>query len=580
MRILVADTEVFRHDWCFCATDVTDGTDGTEYCFWNDVEAFREFYEKHQNDLLVMYNGRHYDQYIIKAILCGMNPYDVSHWIIKEDRHGWEFSKAFKKVPLNFFDVQFDRNKGLKQIEGFMGMDIQETEVDFDIDRPLTEAERELTIEYCKHDVLATIRVLEESMVEFRAYMNILSKYHRPLRDMCKTKAQLAAVVLGAKRPEKARDDEWDFSIVDSIKLDKYTHIKDWYMNPANRDKKSHMVATVAGLKTMYRWGGLHSATPNFNKKGCFLLVDVGSYYPALMIQYQLLSRNVSEPSKFVELRDDRIAYKGVNDDMAYALKILINAVFGSSGFEDSALYDPMMMRAVCANGQLMLTMLMEMVEDKAIAVNGNTDGIIFEIDEKDKDAVIDICMKWEELTGMSLDYKFYDALYQKDVNGYVLVKNGKPVKRVGDYVKKSKPLDNDLPIVRDALVELLVNGTKPEDIIYPCDDLMRFQKIVKVGSTFSHVEHNGKVYRQKVYRVFASKDECDDVLYKVKDGSPHKVANISPQSFIYNESVVGVPCPSKLDKDYYVWLVYKRYHDYTVGTNVNYPEYVPGGKK
>ena len=564
MKIFVTDTEVFAQDWCVCMTDVTDGT---EYCYWNDREAFEQFYSKHKKDLFVMYNGRHYDSYILKAILLGMNPYGVSQWIIKDGNPGWAYSNAFKKVPLNFFDVQLDRNKSLKQLEGSMCISVEETEVDFNLDRPLTHEERELTIKYCKHDVAATCRVLEECMTDFTAYCNILKMFNRPLRDMCKTKAQLGAVVLDAKQPAKPRNDEWDFPIVDTIRLDKYSYVKDWYLNPANRDKDSLLVTTVAGLVTTFKWGGLHSATPNFNKKGCFLLVDVGSYYPALMIRYGLLSRNVPDPSKFVKLRDDRIAYKGVDDDMAYALKILINSIYGSMGNENSALYDPRNMRAVCVNGQLLLCDLLEKVEHLATAINGNTDGIIFEINEKDKDEVVSICKEWEHRTGMSLEYKFYDGIYQKDVNNYVLVKDGKAVKRVGDYVKKSKPLDNDLPIVRDALVELLVNGTKPEDIIYPCNELMKFQKIVKAGGTYSHVEHNGKVYNQKVFRVFASKDESDGSIYKVKEGkNPEKIANTAEKVFIYNGDVVGMTCPSELDKDYYVNLVYDRYNKYMCG--------------
>lgn len=567
MQIFVLDTETFQYDWCICMNDVTRGE---EHVYWNDREGFEKFYSTHKNDLFVMYNGRHYDQYIVKAILSGMNPYDVSQWIIKQKRQGWEYNKkVFNKIPLNFFDVQFDRMKSLKQLEGFMGMDIEECEISFDTPRPLTEEEREVVIKYCKHDVEATCKVLEEYMKDFTAYCNILRKYKRPLRDMCKTKAQLGAVVLDAKLPDKPRNDEWQFPLADSIKLDKYSYVRDWYLNPKNHDKKSKLVTTVAGLLTTFRWGGLHSATPNLNKKGCFLLVDVGSYYPAIMIIYSLLSRNVSDPQKFVNLRDERISFKGVDDDMAYALKILINSIYGAMGRKGNALYDMRNMRGVCANGQLLLTDLMEKVEHVATAVNGNTDGIIFEIDEKDKDEIMAICKEWENRTGMQLDYKFYDGIYQKDVNGYVLVKDGKAVKRVGDYVKKSKPLDNDLPIVRDALVELLVNGTKPEEIIYPCNELIKFQKIVKAGDTYYHVEHNGKRYgeNQKVFRVFASKDENDGSIYKVKEGgNPEKIGNTAEKVFIHNKSVVGVPCPSSLDKDYYVQLVYDRYHAYMVG--------------
>ena len=49
----------------------------------------------------------------------------------------------------------------LKSIEAHLGMNIEETQVDFDIDRPLTTEELKLTIQYCKFDVQATEKLCE-----------------------------------------------------------------------------------------------------------------------------------------------------------------------------------------------------------------------------------------------------------------------------------------------------------------------------------------------------------------------------------------------------------------------------------
>ena len=115
-RILVFDTEVFKYDWLFCAKDLTNGED---YCFWNDREKFSDFYTDHRNDLWIGYNVNGYDQFIVKGILCGLNPYKISQHIIKDKKPGWSFSNAFRKVPLNFYDVMTNRNMGsLKTLEG------------------------------------------------------------------------------------------------------------------------------------------------------------------------------------------------------------------------------------------------------------------------------------------------------------------------------------------------------------------------------------------------------------------------------------------------------------------------------
>ena len=51
----------------------------------------------------------------------------------------------------------------LKEAEGFLGLEICETEVDFNLDRKLTKEERELTEKYNRHDLYAIRQnILEE----------------------------------------------------------------------------------------------------------------------------------------------------------------------------------------------------------------------------------------------------------------------------------------------------------------------------------------------------------------------------------------------------------------------------------
>lgn len=63
------DTEVFAQDWLLVTFD------GKTFTYIeNDRELLQQYYDKHKHDLWIGYNCKGYDQYIIKAILLGINP--------------------------------------------------------------------------------------------------------------------------------------------------------------------------------------------------------------------------------------------------------------------------------------------------------------------------------------------------------------------------------------------------------------------------------------------------------------------------------------------------------------------------
>ena len=145
--------------------------------------------------------------------------------------------------------------------------------------------------------------------------------------------------------------------------------------------------------------------------------------------------------------------------------------------------------------------------------------------------------------------------------------------------------MDYDLPILNEALREYLLNGVPVETTIYSCQDFRKFQKIVKLSNKYKWVEHEhgyhvsytprGKrivsydyttKYDNKAYRVFASKDKNDGRLLKC-DGvrKPAKFGNTPDHCFIFNDSLDGVPIPSKLDKEYYVTRAKERLEDFGV---------------
>lgn len=68
--MLFYDFEVFKYDWLVVIMD-TDLK--KETVIVNSVDELQAFYDKNISNIWVGFNSRHYDQYILKGILCGFD---------------------------------------------------------------------------------------------------------------------------------------------------------------------------------------------------------------------------------------------------------------------------------------------------------------------------------------------------------------------------------------------------------------------------------------------------------------------------------------------------------------------------
>lgn len=562
------DFEVFKHDWMVV---VINPVAHDERVIINDADALTALYEEHKREIWVGYNNLHYDQFIFKGILCGFDPKAINDFIIAEGHKGWQYSSLLRKVYMVNYDVFHPRtDRGLKTHEAYLGNDICETTVPFDIDRKLTEAEIAETVKYCRHDVEQTIEVFMQRKSEFDARMDLLKMFELPLVYLGKTDAQLTAIILGAERPARPRDDEFDIVPLPCLDLGPYDFIRSWYLDPANQDYSATLDFDIAGCPHKCAWGGLHGAIAQYAGDGYFINVDVESYYPAEMIAHELLSRNVQDPSKFKGIRDHRIELKHAKDPRQKALKLVINGTYGASKDKFNALYDPRQANMVCVNGQLMLIDLMyKLVRDVgAEIIQSNTDGVLIRMPDGFDggpdafyDRVDDVAYEWEHRTGMGLEFDEFTRVYQKDVNNYVLVAADGSMKTKGAYVKKLGPLDYDLAVVNKALVEYMVHGVPVEDTIMGDDDLIDYQRVVKVSGKYKYGVHGHERLTDRCFRVFASTRESDGMIGRVKAGKakPEKFGNTSEHSFIDNGDVHGKKCPGYLDKGWYIQLAKTR---------------------
>lgn len=556
------DFEVFKKDWLVV---IINPQEQNKTVIVSDNKQLENYYYTHKNQIWVGYNSRNYDQYILKAILLGFNPKTVNDFIINDGRKGWEYSNAFNKIQLYNYDCA-NKFYGLKQLEAFMLNDIKETSVPFNIDRKLTPAEIAETIKYCTHDVEQTMQVFLKTKPTFDTHMNVINTFNLPFSSVSKTGAQLTALALGANK--KTYRDEWEYSSVDTLQIRKYAHVARWFAEQREiKDYDEYLEIDVMGVPHVFGWGGLHGAPDQpLHRKGIIIHLDVTSFYPSIMIKYDMLSRNVSNKRIYEDMYRERVEAKKSGDKArANALKLILNSTYGASKDKYNALYDPRRANEVCVNGQLLLLDLLEHLEGYCHLIQSNTDGLIVQLDDVGQalDNLIGIIDEWQYRTGMTLGVDIISEIWQKDVNNYLFVDDAGNIERKGAYVKELNALDNDLPIINRALVDYMVKGVSVKDTVYGCDELWAFQKIVKVSSKYECAWHNGHELSEKTLRVFASKNTDDTHVGKVKVKKTGRViekfANTPTHAFINNDTLHDVECPPFLDKDYYVTLAVKR---------------------
>lgn len=565
-RCIIVDFEVLSNAnfWMCCMKDYKSGN---EHTIINNRDELLRVYNKNKDHIWIGYNIKGYDQWVLKAIVAGIDPCKVSKAIIEDGIQPWKVSPALNKVKMNIFELS-NSFRSLKELELFMGEDIRESSISFDLMRYPTEEEIEELTTYCMHDVRMTYKVFKELYFEYEAQLGLIEYFDLDSSLFNKTKAQLSAYILQAKKPEYPRDDLYEFDIVDTLKLSKYSHVRDWYLS--FRTKGSQYLNTdVYGVSADFGIGGLHLARKKYEADKFIVNSDVSSFYPSIMIEYNLLSRNVKDAEKFKEIRDTRFKFKKEKNPIEKSLKIVLNSTYGASKDQNNELYDPRQGMAICVNGQLLLLDLIEKVElefgDKATLIQGNTDGVMFKFESQEGvDKYIEICKEWSDRTRMELEHDFISKVIQKDVNNYIFVKEDGSVKSKGAYVKKLSLLDNDLPIVNKALVNKMINDVPIEDTINNATELIDFQKCLKISGKYDCAVRGDEKVNLKVLRVFASKRYSDLPIMKLKSGgNPEKIANSPDKMFVDNTNIIEKSIPEYLDRKWYIDLANKRLEDF-----------------
>ncbi|MBS5457595.1 MAG: DNA polymerase elongation subunit (family B) [Acutalibacteraceae bacterium] len=592
--IFIFDCEVFAHDWLFVFKEIATG----EYTvIHNDNDAVVAFMER--NPFLGGFNNKHYDNFILKGVMCGLTPEqikEINDLIIVEEVNGWDIPVLREyRVYFDSFDLMDDCQVGLslKAIEAHLGIPIEETEVDFNITHRLSEKELQETIYYCKYDVDAT-----EKLYHLRqAYLKnkVTLGKARNLTDrqaMYMTNAKLTSVYLKAQKPEKPWNDERNYQYPEKLLrqyipqevFDFFDCMKDDRI-PNDELFSSKLEIMVGVCPCTIAYGGIHGAIPTYVEEATETRTirnkDVTSYYSHLMTLMGYCSRNMPSPKMFEDTLEERVAAKKAGDKAtANALKLVLNTTYGAmlNGKDGTAfndLYDPLMGRSVCISGQLFLLELSEhlIAECPTLKIiQLNTDGIMVSFDHEDEAKYQEITQEWQDRTGFELEEDFIRKIVQKDVNNYVEVPadGGEPKVKGGQLVRGIAPagafnINNNAVVVARAIKQYFIDGTPPEETIAASENILDFQLIAKAGGKYSQCYHlvgGEKVIVQKVNRVYAVSDKSKGTVYKTHavTGRDAKVAGLPTHCAIDNNNNLSIEV---VDRKWYVKLAKKYINDF-----------------
>lgn len=197
---------------------------------------------------------------------------------------------------------------------------------------------------------------------------------------------------------------------------------------------------------------------------------------------------------RLVEI-DREINYHKTKSD---SLKICLNGTFGKTSNKYSTLYAPEFMIRTTITGQLTILMLIEALERYGIpVVSANTDGIVIKCPRDKRDALELIVERWEKHTGLKTEETVYKALYSRDVNNYIAVKEDGSAKAKGVYGPVTLSKNPQNPICAEAVITYLTKGVPVEETVHECKDITKFLTLRTVnGGAIKDGEKIGKAIR------------------------------------------------------------------------------------
>ena len=330
------------------------------------------------------------------------------------------------------------------------------------------------------------------------------------------------------------------------------------------------------GIKMDYGTGGLHSCIhPGTYEADDYWMIldeDIGSLYPSLAIQLGLYPEHLGKT--FLDIYDGDIVSVRLEEKkkpkkerelvIMEGYKLAANGIYGKSGEESSALYDPLYTMKTTIGGQMFLSLWTEKLV-KAIPeikfIQHNTDGITYMLPRKDLDKAKAVGEEMTSLTGLYIEDNIYSKVVIRDVNNYLAVYESGEVKCKGCFeIDKEFHKDPSMRIVPIALKEYFINNVPLKETIENHQDIYDFCLRLKTNSKctpyYKHIENNKIVNTPldrttRYYISTISKDSGN--LYKhFKDGRISGV-NMGYNVTLFNKYIKKDMKDYKINYNFYI---------------------------
>ena len=528
--------------------------------------------------LIVGFNSTHYDLPMITLALKGATCEqlkEASDFIIKsgiayktKKVTQYDFEKKYRVTikkynHIDLFDV-CPVNGGLTEMPASLKLYAARLhapllqDLPYPPDTVLTQAECQEVRTYCKNDLQNTELLLKKLDSDIALRVAMSEQYGIDLRS--KSEPQIAEAVfkkeLGLSQNQKAKNFENvrykkpDFVEFQTKELNEVletvenlTFELDSAGSPVMPAELENLKIRIGKMSYQLSMGGLHSVEKGVAHVATNDIIladnDVESFYPRTILNQKLYPEHlgISFLTVFDKLVTRRIeAKKQKQKTISDSLKVVIVGIFGKTGNKYSLVYAPDLLLQITLSGQLALLMLIEALERIGIeVVSANTDGFVSKYPKERHEDVRRFIAAWEAHTGYTMEETRYRALYSRDVNSYIAIKEkGDPngtylderlgCKTKGAYCERGSALNSVLSknpttlICVDAALQFLTNGITLEKTIRSADDIRRF---VSVRSVRGGGQKDG-IYLGKAVRWYYAKDEVGFISYV---GSGNKVA-------------------------------------------------------
>lgn len=584
--LIFFDLESFAHDWTCTALNY----DGKEIGYWhNNADGMLDTFRNH---VLVGFNNYNYDDYLLHYIIANGQPElinQTSQYIIKTPRSAIDYGLLpgnRGSLPFPTLDVsqQISPSRpGLKRIEGNMGMPVLESDVDFNIQRPLTDEELKQNHIYNRQDVKATVEVYKKrEHAYFESKGGLTNLFERELRPYpnaytWNTTTMTGSIILGKSHLipwegvrlakdafSKVADDRYD--MIPEKVSDMWHNVQEDLVKYGKRQKgtKSQYKIQDYDNDVTFGLGGIHSQHTTRHVFHNVRFYDVTSMYPHILANLGILG---IPSDRYIEIMNKRIGYKrSGNKPLSATLKIVINSVYGLLRSKYSQFYNPVAALSVNEVGQISLYDLSKRLSKFGTIAQDNTDGIAIEPKAGKDDQISQVIKEWQndwQDVDLKLERTDYKVLYQKDVNNYVAIGEHLKVKGgdVGRYVDDPSHYwsNNSLRIVDVAIVDYLTKHKPIEQTVNDnLDKPILFQQVLQAGHTYDGtVDKDGKRYN-KVNRVFAGKQGVH-LMKHYADGRVVDFPNSPAKMWVYNDSLDNLKdLTNKIDINYYIDLINK----------------------